>query len=363
MRKKKILIVVGIILAIVLGRFLFSAAKLTPFFWQLLFNKEISLKKTDDNINLLLLGIGGGTHDGPNLTDTIIFASINPVTKKTTLVSIPRDLWVPDLGAKINTAYAFGEEKRKGGGLILAKAVTEKILGQPIDYVVRIDFAGFVKSVDSIGGINVNVERSFDDYAYPIEGKENETCGHTQEEIDKLATSSAELEVFPCRYTHIHFDKGIQNMNGKTALEFVRSRHALGEEGTDFARSKRQEKVITAFKDKIFSLQTLANPLKLMGLYSALSENIDTDVQQSEFDDFIRLAEKMKSGKIQSAVLDFGNQEKNLPGLLANPPIGKDYSNQWVLIPRIGNGNFSEIKNYVGCEIKIGSCPITVLKD
>lgn len=358
--KNKIILIAVVVLGIViLGKYLINVAKLSPVLFQLLFNKEIQLKKSDHNINLLLLGIGGGKHEGPNLTDTIMFVSINPDRQKVTLVSIPRDLWAPELKAKINTAYAYGEDKKKGSGKMLAKAVVSKILNQPVDYVVRIDFDGFIKAVDMVGGLDIQVERTLDDYEYPIEGKENDVCGHTEEEVQKLATAAAQLEAFPCRYTHFHMDKGLQHMDGETSLRFVRSRRGLGEEGTDFARSARQAKVISSFKSKLLSAQTLLNPVKMISLYETMNTNIDTDIQQSEFDDFVRLFQKMKGAKIQSAVLDMGDEEKGRFGLLANPQTATDYGNQWVLIPRSGNGNFTEIQKYVECEIKTGICVVS----
>ncbi len=202
------------------------------------------------------------------------------------------------------------------------------------------------------------MERGFNDFQYPIYGKENDTCGHKEEELQALATVSSQLEVFPCRYKSIRFDKGLQQMNGETALQFVRSRHATGEEGTDFARNKRQEKAIIAFKDKLLNIETLLNPVKLIGLYSTLKDSIDTNIKQEEIDDFVKLAQKMKNANVQSAILDYGDKEKKRQGLLINPPISKNYDNQWVLIPRIGDGNFSEIQRYIECEIKVGNCPI-----
>lgn len=356
---KKKLIIVGILLILVLvfGKFIWQAAQLTPMLFDLLFKKEITLKKADNNINILLLGIGGGKHDGPNLSDTVIFVNIDPRNKTVSMVSIPRDLWVPDLNAKINSAYAFGEEKQKGGGLILAKAVVSRIVGQPIDYGFRIDFDGFIKAVDLMGGLDVTVDRVLDDYEYPIEGKEEDTCGHTPEEVDALATASSQLEAFPCRYKHLHFDKGLQHMDGKTALEFVRSRHAVGEEGSDFARSKRQQKIITAFKNKAFSLGTIFNPTKLLGLYSTLQDSIDTDIKQEEFDDFIRLAQQMKDTRIQSLAVDQGDPEEERDGLLTTPVDTSEFRGQWVLIPAAGNGDFSEVHAYLNCKLKNLDCP------
>ncbi|MCL5433160.1 MAG: LCP family protein [Patescibacteria group bacterium] len=357
MRKKKILIVVLIIGAFLLIKAGLTLSKYTPVLLQLIFNRDIALKKSDHNINLLFLGIGGGEHEGPNLTDTIIFASIDPEKKGVYLVSIPRDLWVSDIDGKINTAYSIGESKKTGGGILLTRALVSKILNQPIDYTIRVDFDGFVKAVDLIGGLDVDVENTFDDYEYPIQGKEGDACGHTEEEVQKLATSSAMIEAFPCRFVHIHFDKGLQHMDGQTVLKFVRSRHAKGKEGTDFARNKRQEKVIAAFKNKLFSTDVILNPVKVVSLYSAISDNIDTDIKQEEFDDFVRLAQKIKDAKIRSIVLDIGDENTQRDGFLINPATSEDYNNQWVLIPKLGNNDFSGIQNYVSCEIKADNCP------
>ncbi len=365
MRKVKPLIIIGIVVAI-LAIFVVKTANVYPFLFQLIFNRNISLKQTDSKINILLLGIGGGSHEGPNLTDTVILANIDPKKNKVTMVSFPRDLWVPDLTGnvkKINQAYADGEAIKKGGGLALAKAVVSKVSGQEIDYGLRIDFSGFIKAVDIVGGLDINVENVFDDYKYPISGKEDDPCGNSDEDIKAfVATASAEIDFqdkFPCRYKHIHFDKGLVHMDGETALEFVRSRHALGVEGGDFARSKRQEKVIQAFKNKVISAQTLVNPTKLISLYNVLAGSIDTDIKQDEFDDFIRLATKMGGAKVESTVIDIGNPAIEKYGLLEEAPISDDYHGLSVLIPRVGNGNFSEIKEYVSCEITKDNCIVS----
>lgn len=356
--RKKIFIVLSVIVIVIIGRTLIDLIKFSPILYGIFFDKKIEIKTTkNDSVNFLLLGIGGGTHEGPNLSDTIIFASLNQPKNTLTLISIPRDLWVPDLNARINTAYATGEEKQKKGGLILAKATVEKIIGQPIGYGIRIDFDGFLKSVDYVGGLDITVENTFDDYEYPITGREDDTCGHSKEELDSLATVSSQLEAFPCRYMHIHFDNGQTHFNGIQALEFVRSRHAQGAEGTDFARSARQQKVIRAFKDKLLSPQTFLNPVTITNLNNALINSIDLDVEQSEIDDFIKLSQKFKNVKISSYVIDAEDKEKKKPGLLINPPLS-DFNGGWVLIPRKGNGNFLEIQDYVKCVLVSDTCTI-----
>lgn len=362
--REKVYTAILIIFLLIVGIFLVKGGRYIPALFQLIFQKEIHLKTNSQNrVNILLLGVGGGTHDGPNLTDTMIFASIDSANKKVSLASIPRDLWMPELRQKINFAYADGEAKKKGGGIIEAKAAVRELLGQDIDYTVRIDFDGFIKAVDMIGGLEIVVDNVLDDPEYPLSGKENESCGHSEDEIAslsaKLATGSAtELDAFPCRYEHLHFNKGAQKMNGITALKFVRSRHAQDGEGSDFARSKRQEKAIDAFKDKIFSAGTFLNPVKVVSLVSVLSSSVDTDIKEDEYDDFIKLAKSLKGAKTTSAILDIGDEQASRVGLLTRPE-GGDYDNQYVLVPVAGNGNYSEIQKYINCVIENRECLIT----
>ena len=344
--KRKVFLAVLGIFIILIGSFIF---------YKFYLKKDIELKteKETGNINVLLLGKAGGFHEGPNLTDTIILATINPEKNIVNLVSIPRDLWIPDLAAKVNTAYAYGEGRRKQGKL-LAKTAVEQVTGRQIDYVLVIDFSGFESLVDHLGGIEVDVRRSFDDYQYPIEGRQDDPCDHSEEEIiglsAQIATGSArEIDAFPCRYKHIHFDAGIAQMNGEEALEFVRSRYGLNGEGSDFARSQRQQDVINAIRDKALSLGIILNPFKVLGAFNIIKDNIDTDADVREIDDFINLANKMQGAKLISTVLDFGDEREGKYGLLMHPPISESQKFQWVLIPRIGDGNFSEIHEYIEC--------------
>lgn len=321
-----------------------------------------SLRESDGRVNVLLLGIGGGTHDGPDLTDTIIYAGLDAKDQKITLVSVPRDTWIPSLQDKINIAYANGESNGQNNGKEEAKKVVEEVTGQPIDYVFRIDFQGFVKVIDELGGIDVNVQHTLDDYEYPISGKEDDTCGLSADEIKTFtATDSAETDIqqkFACRYMHLHFDPGMQHMDGTTALEYVRSRHAIGEEGTDFARSRRQQIVIAAVRQKVFSLQTLLNPAKVIAIYNIVQGSIDTNIKDNELLLFIQLAQKLQHAKINSAVLDFGDATQNRYGLLENGPIDAAHNYADTLIPRAGDGNFTEIHQYIACVFLKGACTV-----
>jgi len=266
-----------------------------------------------------VLGTAGADHAGPDLADTIIFVSLNTDTKKALLISIPRDLWVDSLKAKINTAYTYGEEKKPGGGFTLTKSSVKELLDVPIDYAVKIDFQGFVEAIDILGGVDIYVDRSFHDYNYPIPGKENDLCNDDPE--------------FKCRYEHLHFDKGLQHMNGENALKYVRSRNAQDEEGTDFARSVRQQKVILAAKEKLFTLDTLLNPDKIKQLVKTFDQSIKTDIPQDQIDDFIRLGLNLKDLEIETFTLDAGDEEKGKDGLLIIPDPA-EYQGHWTLVPK-----------------------------
>ena len=291
------------------------------------------LKDENGRTNFLILGISGGNHEGPNLTDSIMFVSINPKTKDTLLLSIPRDIWIDSLKQKINAAYALGEAKKKGGGLILAKAAVSEIIGQPVHYALVIDFNAFRQAIDLVGGVDVYAERTFDDFKYPKEDKKWETA----------ATESGDI------YEHLHFKKGWQHMDGATALKFARSRNSEDEtEGTDFARSKRQQKIILAFKDKLFSHQTFLDIPKLVKTAKTFQTNIDTDIKEENFPKLARLALKFNEKKLRSVVLDEDTKEK--PGFLENPPIG-EYG-AWVLVPRTRSWN--DFQNFLKKELEKG---------
>lgn len=264
--------------------------------------------------NFLLLGVAGGDHDGADLTDTMIFVSIDQ-SGKVSMLSIPRDIWVQSLRAKINTAYHYGLEKQPdGGGFVLAKSAVTEVIDQPIQYAALINFANFEKVIDAMGGVDINVDHVLDDSQFPIAGKENDLCG-------------GDL-TYACRYEHLHFSVGLQHMDGATALKYVRSRHAEGDEGTDFARSKRQEKLLLALKDKLVSGGILSHPKQLETLYQSISRSITTDFPATSYPALARLGLKVvKTNVIKTHAL-------SEPDQLYNPPLSNKYDQQWVLLPR-----------------------------
>lgn len=265
----------------------------------------------EDRINFLLLGIGGEGHDGPQLTDTIIFASYQPSTDGVGMLSIPRDMAVPipDEGwRKVNHANYFGEQKEPGYGPVLAGEVIGGILDQDIHYYLRVDFNGFAKLVDDIGGVDIYVERAFTDDAYPVLGKEYADCGTTTtiEQLNEETgeTETVEVPTYACRFERLAFVEGWTHMDGSTALKYVRSRHGTNGEGSDFARARRQQNVIAAVKEKTLSAGTLLNPARLTRMMDTLKDNIATNISAWEL---LRMAGEFKdvdTASIVSRVLD-----------------------------------------------------------
>lgn len=280
--------------------------------------QEIVLNGEDnDRINILFLGIGGKNHDGAYLTDTIILASIQPSTKKIAFTSIPRDLYVTTedgFGRKINSINSNAELKEPGSGSLVTKNFIENTLGIPVQYFVKIDFEGFEKIIDNFGGIEVEVDKTFDDYDYPALGQEN-------------------AEPYESRFEHLHFNKGPQIMDGILALKYARSRHGTNGEGSDFARAKRQQKIILALKEKIVS-NSLFKPSAITKSLSDLNEHIETNFQILEIIKLWKDYKDIKPESINSKNLDNGPD-----GLLADLIT---HEGAYVLVPR--SGDFSEIR-------------------
>ncbi len=250
-------------------------------------------------INVLLLGYGGAGHDGGELTDSIMVLTFDQQTKKAAMISVPRDIWakIPYQGdqgvySKINTAYAIGadddtysnkkaEYKGPGGGGALASSVIGGILGIKIDYWVAVDFRAFKSVVDALGGVDVDVETAFTDYQYPRNDNPDIDPG----------------------WMTVGFKAGMQHMNGDRALIFARSRHSL-QDGTDFGRSRRQQKLLLAIKDKALTPDGLT---KLFGLMDALSKNFKTNMNVGQMRALADMAKSVDVNNIDRVSIDNTN--------------------------------------------------------
>jgi len=358
-----ILIISFAISYLFLGKLIFRESKKET-------TKEIELSKTptpyfgetqkeEKTKNILLLGYGGKDHSGGFLSDTIILLSLNKEKKTAYLISIPRDIWInlpldwENLkAAKINEAYAIGiddikypnkkpEFRGKTGGGNMVKYATTQITGLSVDYFVSVSFDQIVKIIDTLGKIRVDVPVSFTDEYYPVKGLENETCGKTPEEMETLKQrySGFELEKqYKCRYETISFEKGIVEMDGTTALKFMRSRHSATY-GGDFSRSQRQMAVLKALKEKLISLDAFS---KIDELFPELSSLVTTDLNLPTSKDLVSFLGKPEEYKIREINLSTENVLTESKG-----PQG-----QYILLPKSGFGNWQDTQNFIRKEME-----------
>jgi LCP family protein required for cell wall assembly len=286
----------------------------------------------DGRINILLLGIGGQGHDGPDLTDTMLVASLDPVNNKADLLSVPRDLWIkePDnyMGQyqKINAAYEAGKydylneenpsnsnQNAIDAGFKTADEAVSGVLGIPIDYNVLVDFQAFQQAVNTVGGVTVNVPTELYDPTIAWQNNGNPIIA----------------------------EPGLQTMNGNQALLYVRSR----ETSSDFARTQRQRSVLVPLKDKALTLGTLSNPFKISSLLSAFGNNVRTDISLSDAEALYSLMKKVSNNNIDSVGL-------------ADPPNNfvttADVDSLSVVEPTAGEFNYSQIQSYVRNTLRDG---------
>ena len=278
--------------------------------------------ENEGRTNILLLGMGGEGHQGALLTDTIIIASIKynkGEQPEVALVSIPRDLAVPLNNSnyvKINSIYSYGKINNPDDSTSGSKMVVDyinKVSGLPIHYYVQIDFEGFKRIVDSVNGIEIDVQNSFYDSRYPTEN---------------------------FGYQTISFEKGLVMMDGDLALKYARSRHGIvteGEEneGSDFARAKRQQQILTSLKDKAFSVSTVINPKKVNEIINALGDHVRTNVEPWEILKLADIAQNINNEQVINKVI---NQES---GLLQ---AGTGRNNAYLLMPN--DKEYSEINHF-----------------
>jgi LCP family protein required for cell wall assembly len=300
--------------------------------------------KQGEKISVLIMGYGGGKHEGAYLTDTLIQVIFDPAHKAVSMINIPRDTWVyipyggKNIGfwGKANSAYAYVMNLDNPNGLstryrfdsskpntridsaaILTKDVVEGITGVKVDYWATVSFDGFRQFIDSIGGVYINVEKAFDDYEYPRN--------------DDPAIDAGVM--------HIHFDAGRQYMNGEKAIQYARSRKSA-QDGNDFSRSKRQMNVLSSVKEQVAKPDIL---LKAFPIMDALQGNVRTSLT---FDEVTALANYFRSseGAALSSKLTF------VPLVLSSTNFlyaGSTSDGAFILVPNEGQGNYKAIQDWI----------------
>lgn len=276
-------------------------------------------------VNVVVMGYGGAGHDGANLTDSIMVMSLVPGDGATTMLSVPRDLWVqvpPNSGqyGKLNTAYQDGVSNgydhlppgREAGGAEAAQKVSD-VLGISVNYWITIDFSGFRDLVDSLGGVDINVPTAF-------------TAQYPRNDNPQIDPG----------WKTIHFNTGPQHMNGEQAIEYARARYVTDpvSQGSDFARSARQQLLIRAILSR--ARQVSAWP-GLLDATNALQQAIYTNMSLTDL-------------LLFSTKLDFNHAQRI--GLSNQNVLVDSQSSdgQDILLP--ANGNWDAIKQYVASNLK-----------
>ena len=274
------------------------------------FNRTKLLGEESGRVNVLLLGIPGEGPgvEGPNLTDTIMTASLNVSDKSGLLFSLPRDLFVkvPEYGdSKLNAVYEIGNSQDGAEGGKLAADVIGQVLGLDIPYYVRIDFSGFAKVIDELGGINVTVDKDLYDDKYPGPNKS---------------------------YEVVDIKAGTYTMDGAMALKYARSRQST----SDFDRARRQQQVMLAMRDKAMETNLIANPTKALALLDILKDSIQTNLTIPEMKRALELTKDFDATKLVSKVFD-----DSPTGLLYGTRVGEQYA-----LKPVGD-DFKTVSDYV----------------
>src|SRR5713226_4859371 len=267
--------------------------------------------KHGQQVNILLLGMGGEQNDAPYLTDSIMAVTIDPTSNRVMLASIPRDLtlgmnlqnppsriWYQKINAAYEVPYtniiccvAAQYTGRTGGGYA-AEHEVGKVTGLTFDRYIAVDFVAFRDMVNALGGVDVCLSTNLDDYEYP-----DYFNGYIR--------------------GGIHYKAGCQHLNGEQALQVARSRHAVeAQQSSDFGRAQRQQDIMQAIKRKATTVNGFAKAPQLL---DALEKNINTDMSLSDMkaiydwgknlpdSSIVRVALTANSGAARGNLLDYGN--------------------------------------------------------
>jgi len=263
---------------------------------------DYTMPKPEDNRwDLLVLGIRGedeiDQEVGALLTDTMMVISYDKETQRTSMVSIPRDLYVRIYGEKtdkINSAYEIGILRNNELGF--TKKLISRITGVYIDSAIVVDFSSFEKIIEDLGGIDVVLDKPF---------TEAQQWGY-----------------------EFSLPAGENHLDGQTALYYARSRFS----SSDFDRAQRQQKIIMAIKDKVLALDLLSDPIKTLSILNTIRKNVNTDLAIWDAGSLLNLSRQFREAdeKISRYVITTEN-------LLYESHIQTDVGNIYVLLPNSGN--------------------------
>jgi LCP family protein required for cell wall assembly len=238
-------------------------------------------------INVVLIGTDTRTASSVGRSDVVIIASIDPDVPAVTMLSLPRDLYVyiPNYQwERINVAEVHGERNGSGGrGADLLKQTIQYNFGIPVQYYARVDFTGFKRIVDTVGGVDVIADCALYD------------------EFPDLPDSHSDLLAANSPFTPVGAINipiaGVYHLDGKHALWYARSRSS----SNDFDRTRRQQRVLRAVWEAIRQ-RNLAP--QLPSLWGALTQTVETDLTLNDVIYLAHIAAQIQPAQMRSRFLD-----------------------------------------------------------
>lgn len=302
---------------------LIQTARKTPVPWQ------------NNRLTFLLLGTDAMQNRGNQtvLTDTMLLASLNKNGPVLSMYSLPRDTWSAEYKTKINALYAYGAERYPNEPERFPREVVAQMTGVNPQFTIVLDMATVQKIIDALGGVEVDVAEAFTDPQFP------------REDVDVRTVRDPKL-----LYKTVSFEAGKQWMNGQRAMEFMRSRHSVGEQGTDTARGSRQQQVLMALFQRLQNIRMFVDHPEVAGtLYQIYQERFQRSLPlETVIALGLELRTNIQQLRITQATASTLPQDPK--GVLEHPKDGKPYDNQWVYVVRNTKEFQKEVKQKLGLE-------------
>lgn len=326
-----IVVLFGAVLAIKVARYarafqMASGTSLRQLTREVRASWNIVPEQDHGKVTFLVLGVdqvAGRTsgEQGSMLTDSIMLATLDMSRFRLTQLSLPRDLWLQDYRTKINALYFYGSQRTPENPTLFPQVVVQEITGVPTQHVVIINLETVAQIIDALGGVDIEIERSFVDEEFPRSG------------VDVATVHDPQL-----LFERVEFIQGVEHMDGARALIFIRSRHSKDlVEGTDEARILRQQKVLQAMMAKLFSPSILRDPQAAGRLYALYKAQF---AQSVPFDQVVGIMHTLANRvitlrsfpglSIQRSTLSIRNEGNE--GVLYHPN-PRLFGGQWVYVP------------------------------
>lgn len=327
-------VVAGFFLNHKLNQFLSTAGiEREKFFQTIEIGLSTTPQQTDGRVNILLLGTDEleNRADSVILTDTLLLVSLDLDDNTAYTLPLPRDLWSEEYQTKINALYHYGAERSPESPENFPQEVISEMIGLPIHHTLVLKLSDVSEIIDMLDGIDVAVENGFTDEQFP------------RSDVDITTVTDPKL-----LYETVTFVDGQQHMDGQTALKYIRSRHSEGDEGTDNARSQRQQQVVSALITKLTSREILLNPTQLGHLYAFYLKNYDRNLSMTQVVAISkRILEKETLPSLENKILTIYPDDEN--GLITHPHPAQ-YDNQWVYTRRDPENFRLELNKIIGID-------------